>query len=279
MLKPLVLFHGQCPDGMGAALAAYQRFGETAEYRPAFYGMDPPTEADVAGRDVYILDFSYPRKTVEALYEAAGNLILLDHHKTAQEALQGLPYAVFDQSHSGAYLAWNYFHPDTGIPELVELIEARDLWNLWHPDVNKTAAYLRMVGYGVDKLSDWQDLLEYWDLRKHGVLAEGGAIVRYQDTQTKLMVDRAEPIVLAGHRTLAANATSLYSEVAGELAKRTGTFGVAWFWDGVRGIAQVSLRSVESFDVSGLAKIYKGGGHAQAAGFTWPSLPWAEPAR
>ncbi len=37
-MKPLVIFHKNCLDGAGSALAAWLKFGEEAEYRAAQYG-------------------------------------------------------------------------------------------------------------------------------------------------------------------------------------------------------------------------------------------------
>ena len=52
----LILRHGNCSDGAGAAYAAWKKFGDSAEYVEVHYGNPPP---DVTGREVYILDFSY----------------------------------------------------------------------------------------------------------------------------------------------------------------------------------------------------------------------------
>src|SRR5262245_12247014 len=59
-LKPLVLYHGQCLDGFAAAWVAFQRFGGGGEYRAVQFG--EPLKVAVDGRDVLILDFSFPRE-------------------------------------------------------------------------------------------------------------------------------------------------------------------------------------------------------------------------
>ena len=46
LMKTLVLYHANCPDGFGAALAAWKHFGNEAEYVPVQYGKEPP---DVSG--------------------------------------------------------------------------------------------------------------------------------------------------------------------------------------------------------------------------------------
>ena len=69
-----------------------------------------------------------------------------------------------------------------------------------------------------------------------------------------------------GHSVLVANATVLYSDIAGELAKGR-PFGAVYF-DRADGKRQWSLRSTdEGVDVSEIAKVHGGGGHKNAAGY------------
>ena len=49
----LVLYHAGCPDGFGAALAAWKRRGDAAKYMPVVHGKDPPYER-ISGRYVAI---------------------------------------------------------------------------------------------------------------------------------------------------------------------------------------------------------------------------------
>jgi uncharacterized protein len=55
-MKTFVLYHANCPDGFGAAFAAWLKFGETAEYIPVKYGDISPQH--VSGT-VHIVDFSF----------------------------------------------------------------------------------------------------------------------------------------------------------------------------------------------------------------------------
>ncbi len=69
-----------------------------------------------------------------------------------------------------------------------------------------------------------------------------------------------------GHRILSVNATVLFSEIAGELAKGR-PFGACYF-DRQDGKRQWSLRSDDNgIDVSAIAKSHGGGGHAHASGY------------
>ena len=103
----VVLYHGDCSDGFGAAWALWKQFPK-AEFKAVKHGYPPPT--NLQGRHIVIVDFSYNRETLEAMAQEAASLQVLDHHITAQDALAGLPYAYFDLKKSGAVLAWEWDH-------------------------------------------------------------------------------------------------------------------------------------------------------------------------
>jgi hypothetical protein len=66
MSKTKVIYHGpHCPDGFGAALAVFLKFGNAAQYIPCDYGGDIP-EIEKGDR-VYILDFSFKREILEGM--------------------------------------------------------------------------------------------------------------------------------------------------------------------------------------------------------------------
>jgi hypothetical protein len=104
------------------------------------------------------------------------------------------------------------------------------------------------------------------------LVREGEAILRRERQIVGEHVRHAREIELGGHRVLAVNATVLFSEIAGELAKNH-PFGACYF-DRGDGKRAWSLRSTEGgVDVSEVARSRGGGGHARAAGFedvaTW----------
>lgn len=99
-----------------------------------------------------------------------------------------------------------------------------------------------------------------------GLVAEGAAILRYQSNIVAKAIASASEITIGGYKVLAVNATTLQSEIAGELAK-SRPFGACFFLD-AWGVKVWSLRSREGgVDVSEVAKLYGGGGHVRAAGF------------
>lgn len=254
-----ILFHHPCQDGFGAAYAAWKKFGDSAQYVGVNYGKPIPELPDAT--EVYIVDFSYPKADLEALASKC-KLMVLDHHKTAQEQLQGLPFAQFDMHRSGAGMAWDYFHPNTVRPWLINYIEDRDLWKHILPNTQEVAAAL--FSYPQD--------FSLWDKFKQAdMIQEGKAIRRYQNilsdemvrnTQIKNFLEFADvPVVNAS--------SSLISDVGEVLRnKYPGAPFYAIYYDTKEGKRKWSLRSTDhQTDVSEIAGRFGGGGHRNAAGF------------
>lgn len=259
-MKPLVIYHANCWDGFCAAWVARSHLGDI-EPHPAHYGSTAPI---VRGRDVYVLDFSYPRAEMERMHGEADSLVVIDHHATAREALAGLPFCIFDMEHSGGRLTWDYFRPGIAPPVrpwLVDYTEDRDLWRHALPDSEEINAALR--SYPLD--------FDLWDSFDHGfirdsLVGEGRAIRRAERQIVQSHVRNAKRQDVGGYLVPTVNATVMFSEIAGELAKGEH-FGACYF-DRQDGRRQWSLRSApDGLDVSVIAKAHGGGGHKHAAGF------------
>src|SRR5262249_50886942 len=125
MKNLLCIYHGGCDDGFGAAWVVREKFGALCEFYPGAYAKNAPPVRD---RDVIMVDFSYKRPALEEMLDACNSLLILDHHKTAQEDLSFLPstwptwdehhqapthkgHALFDMARSGAGIAWDFFFP------------------------------------------------------------------------------------------------------------------------------------------------------------------------
>ncbi len=85
MSPTTVFFHADCLDGFGSAYAAWRHFGDQATYRPLHHG-DAWNLDDIAGHDVYILDFSFPPAQLAAMAALAKSVVQLDHHASALAA-------------------------------------------------------------------------------------------------------------------------------------------------------------------------------------------------
>jgi oligoribonuclease NrnB/cAMP/cGMP phosphodiesterase (DHH superfamily) len=283
----MVIYHGGgCNDGFCCAWLAHWAFPD-AEFVPAQYGQEPP---DVAGKRVLIADFSYKRPAMRQILSRARHVTVLDHHKSAEAELAGivdefvmrpdlianppgseLPLIWFDMARSGGRLTWEWLcrnghgvaDPDNP-PWIVDFTQDRDLWSWRLPDSREVNAALSSYPMTFD---EWDRLAE---LGHEALIPEGRAILRYQAKIVEQHVGHARLATIGGHEVLVVNATCLFSEVAGELA-RGRPFGVAYF-DRADGKRQFSLRSRgdDGIDVSEVAGRFGGGGHRASAGFELP---------
>lgn len=288
-MKPLVIYHADCTDGYGAAFAAWLKLGDEAEYLPIDYnhGLRGFTGLrwNLPERDVYVLDFSFPRHLMEELFANAKRVVWLDHHKTAFEmwcgeyekgmVSQALPiggerhHIHLNDNKSGALLAWEYFHPDTEVPMLIRHIDDRDRWQ-WKL---KGSAEIHAVLGSMQPWSfeQWEELVKP---EHYGSLfSEGRAILHAQKQHVERMAKQARKCVIRtpdGIRShaigLAVNASLHQSEVGHELANQSGTYGLVWYMAADNHV-RCSLRSNGDYDVSAIARAFGGGGHRNAAGF------------
>lgn len=269
-MRTIVIYHGgNCFDGFCAAWVL-SKVCPDAEFVPANYGDSPP---DVTGANVIVADFSYKRLVMlDLIRQTRGNLVVLDHHKTAEAELKGieaecyrdtldrLPTVVFDMNKSGGRLAWEWVNVTGSAPWLVDYTEDRDLWRWALPHSREINAALRSYPMSFD----------CWDglacRRAADLVTEGEAILRCERQTVDSHVRNATEIDIGGHRVLAVNATTLTSEIAGALAADR-PFGACWF-DRGDGRRVWSLRSrAGGVDVSEVATRFGGGGHRGAAGF------------
>ena len=318
-MKPLVIYHANCTDGFGAAFAAWLKLGDKAEYIPMDYmKTDDKSSADllhefstkkipgacISGREVFILDFSLPRCVMDWIFQIAKRVVWLDHHKSAFEMWRGgyregesfmatplndtdplKHYIILDDNFSGALLAWEYFHPGTEVPMLIQHIDDRDRWQFKMEGSRELHA-------AMNSLKPWTfnrwDLLFHVDgIRLEALKNEGAAILRAHDQHVQAALKQARPCEIWSFKPfanapgsvidgfiryslngLAANAPAfLASDLGHELANKSGTFGLVWSLAADR-MAHCSLRSNGGYDVSAIAKCFGGGGHRNAAGFS-----------
>jgi hypothetical protein len=81
-MNPLIVHHGSCPDGFGSAWWLARNLDGRPVFHEGFYGQDPPWDL-VAGRDVWIVDFSYPGHQLDEIARVCKSLIVFDHHQSA----------------------------------------------------------------------------------------------------------------------------------------------------------------------------------------------------
>lgn len=268
--RPLVIYHANCRDGFCAAWVAHQYFtgiGVEAEYVAAQYATSAPQDVD--GRDVLVLDFSYPKPIMVDILQRASRLIVLDHHKTAQEALEGLTGGdiQFDMTRSGAGMTWDFLFYDKKRPILVDYVEDRDLWAKKLDRSDEVTAAIGTIPF---EFEAWTNSLsttvDEWAI-------QGSAVLKKIKQYVAEVLKNQRTVRFAGHLVPIVNApqvdiSELLAHLVRQPLKETGKlppFAMGW-WQRGDGKYQYSLRSID-YDVSKLAQKWGGGGHKQAAGF------------
>ena len=269
------IYHGNCADGFGAALAVYKKFGDACEYIPGKYGEDIPVDA-IRGKDVVLVDFSYKKDIMIEIANLARSVTVLDHHKTAQadleELLQSSNYkisGIFDMERSGAVITWHYFHPDKPLPRLYKHIQDRDLWKFELTGTKEIQACVFSHPYDFDV---WESLIKICEKNAYDLIHEGEVIMRKQMKDIhEFMEATVHRITVGGCEVPALNAPYFWSSEAGHIMCEGKPFA-ACYWKSKDGWT-FSLRSTdEGLDVSEIALQYGGGGHRNAAGFNVSSL-------
>lgn len=294
---PLILYHGtrDCPDGYGAAFACWHKYKSAgAEYLPMDHVRKDITLTEfhtlvpqIAGRLVYILDFSFPKHIMQHIFALAAETIWIDHHKESFEMwlgryTPGMKYTkskfdnvtiLLDDNRSAAWLTWLHFNPSRNAipPTLFMLIDDRDRWQ-WKMKGTREAhcALMSMRPWTFYKWS----VISIPDL-----LDTGARIAAAEDAQIASLLQAVQPIHIPMDDTipgmfeelrkgLACNTALHVDEVGHRMYERSKTFGCCWRVS-KGGVVSVSLRSAPAgADVSQIARRYGGGGHRNAAGFT-----------
>ena len=257
-----IIYHGPwCPDGFTSAYCAWTVFREDAEYIPVDYS-DPIPQFN-PGDEVYILDFSFPRETMIAIEKIASKVVCLDHHKTAQENLLGLTFALFDMNKSGAVLSWEYWHSDKPIPDLIRYVEDRDLWRHNLPLTEEVYMGLREQERTFENWHRLAQMPDFVNFTSH----IGKPLLIAKKKEVKAIAETAEWFVIAGFKVpVVAECNRYYSDVCNLLCKEFPEAPFAVAWRNQNGVRKWDFRSIGDFDVSAIARQFGGGGHKNAAG-------------
>ena len=265
---PLIIYHANCADGMTAAWIAKKHF-PSAELLPTQYGDDPP---DVSDLNVFVLDFSYPRDVMLRMFQSARLLRVLDHHKSAAEACEGLHFCQFDMEKSGASLAWEHFHSGFETPpRMLAYIEDSDLWRFKLDRSQEVRSFVQSFPFTMEA---WDELMrvpidDAKDIGEH--------LVRYRTKQIESnILDHAKmvdwTVEFGTTLSMVVIQTPIFISDACSMALERFTaadVACAIFRNGNgKWVHSLRSRNGSNVDVSTIAKAHGGGGHEHSAGFT-----------
>lgn len=299
--KPdVVIYHDHCADGFAAAWACWTLWRDDCAYVPASYGQPAP---DVSGKNVLMVDFSYKRSAMDAIANSACSVVVLDHHKTAEQELAPFRFhesgpgaispadvpgmlcdlaelnrpaviAIFDMERSGARMAWDFCRGagPWSVPLLIHLIEDRDLWRFRHEDTKPFSLWLRSEAFSFQRFAAIATDLDD-DAARGAIMAEARAMQRFSDAKVDEIAAFARRETLAGHEPMVVSCPPMFASEVGHalLDKYPNIPFAAMYYDGPTN-RMWSLRSRDDReDVSVIAGTFGGGGHRNAAGFSVPA--------
>lgn len=277
MKEIVILYHAECNDGFGGAWAAWKKFGDKADYIPLNHESSLPE--GLKEKEIFFIDIipnGVDETAIKKLTEENRLVVLIDHHKTNETKIKWFKVYYFDNSHSGAVLAWKYFHPDKPVPKLLLFIEDGDIWKWEYPESENFISALVLYDFDFNvfdsiaaDIEDPEKLKEY--LSRGEIVSKHSQKIVDWLSRTAILVD------FEGHGVYAVNAPDFIKGlVANKLAEKFPPFAIAWVQE--KDMISVSLRSAKNnFDVSEIAEKYGGGGHKAAAGFSFPAgqeFPW-----
>ena len=279
-----VIYHSPCADGSGAAFSAWLALGDKASYEPFCRQNEQPFDLTLLkGKNIILIDCAFKKKDLPQARSLANKLIILDHHRSAMQDLEGEPGCFFTMGNCGAILAWHYFYGlESSPPQLLRLIEDRDILQWQKKELSEPLAY------GLSKINpnyNFRQYKEYTDESKLFDLIRLGKQIQLE-TQ-KLIVasaSKAQMRLLHFNQTkqsykvmcLEMPSYDLTVEVSEYLYKNITDLDFTMLWHPLdNNRFRISFRTDRpNIDLSIIASRFGGGGHANKAGATVDHSPW-----
>lgn len=263
-----VIFHKPCSDGVTGAFCAWLSYKDST-----FVGLEPrnpfPNELieKLAGKSVILIDIAFSREIILNIYNVASKLVVLDHHETNRDNLANLDFAHFDMNKSGCMLAWEYFFPNEQMPDFIRYIGLRDIWK--HKNV-ENALYFTC---GMEYTESFDELYKYYTTPSlvSKTIKKGSIQYKYMQQVAQDIASKAVDIIWLGYPTKVVNCGWPFTSDVGDLLSQKNPDNVILLWSKQYGKPySYSLRSNKELgpNVAEIAKLYGGGGHKAASGFS-----------
>lgn len=181
-----IVYHFPCLDGLAAAYAASIRF-PGAEFIPYNYDVTNIHKWYTSPcRVMYFLDCA-PSKDVHDILSKhlRKKVMILAHHLDNRRDLADVVPAesfIFNEAKSGCVLAWEYFHPGTPIPLLLQCIGEREL------GTSETHKYLgyALPNRNLNTISDMARVVQGGEAEVSMLVKEGMSYATYNYNHTRI---------------------------------------------------------------------------------------------
>jgi oligoribonuclease NrnB/cAMP/cGMP phosphodiesterase (DHH superfamily) len=215
---------------------------------------------------------------MKTLFERTpSDVIWIDHHKSTADydygrTLTGLRNFA-DNGPAGCELAWSFFFPDQPVPPGVTLIGDLDAWRLERvPDCFRFHEGLRLHDTTA-AAPVWASVLSGDAAFLASTLARGELCCAYRDAYCHDLCDQLGfETTFAGHKAFVCNLSRFGSQAFGDRLDRY-PICITFAHDGTQFSITLYTRQPH-IDVSTICRVYGGGGHREAAGFTCQTLPF-----
>lgn len=245
---------------------------------PVQYNQEPPFHLLDKDTTLYIVDFSYKRPILLQMKDMVKEIHVFDHHATAKEELEGLEFAKFSNTKAGAGLTWEILFNGLEPLQFIKLVDDYDLWKF---EFNETEAFHSITGIiDAKNMKFWDDLCKVPGYYDH-IVSKGKEKLYYENLEiTKIVTSdkikfttfqcNGKEYKVAIYKT-----THNLSKIGNRLLKDNPDldFTFCWFIVPKDGSVVFSMRSTDIKEVNlgkDIAKLYGGGGHKNAAGFSLP---------
>lgn len=301
-IKTTIISHANCTDGMMAAFlyyANYKLMGKLDEVEFIFqqYNQFIP---QINGKDVIVVDFSFTKQELEHDNFRNKHIEIFDHHETAAKTYGGYGFytcecshgslfsALFTKEKSGAGLAWDHVGYELSdqfksslfstrereyyvghLMYLKERVQDRDLWLYNYSD---TRAVYEVLNSVPKTLEAWWDLIiETPEHEFKKMVDEANVRVQMRLELAKGYADKATVVPYKDKTIAIVNCASNFASEVGDVLGKEHAFAVMFIVSPKDKIVIASLRSNSETgeDVSVIAKSFDGGGHVNAAGFSF----------
>ena len=297
-MKHVIFAHSHCTDGLCAASIMKRAINiclNTEDIVVIFarYGAEKKAleQAEIDDKTyVYIVDFSFSREDTLDIAKKCKNLVILDHHITALEKLEGIEKEsdniefFFDNNMSGATLVNGFVAKrflDFGksqeiVNYVAELVEDRDLWNFKLKDTkafgefvfsqiepNDIDAFSEILfDSNMKKIQSYVDLGNILDKNKKKQVNQ-----RLEQMQVPSILEITYPSTNEQVQIIFVNETQpdLVSELGNTICKKFQK-PVCLYKILSNGMVSLSFRSMDNLiDMSKVAVALGGGGHRNSA--------------
>jgi len=234
------------------------------------YGQPLP-ELHVDDR-VIMVDISFPPSIMKELNEVQGRFTWIDHHISAINDIGEVRNSfggVQNPKKAACELTWEYFFPDTKMPEIVRLLGRYDCFGHKGTDEERAVLEFQYAARSYWKsINDCYEALKQDDLRVVALFREiGMGIYKYLCTEAEQAYVSRFTIKLDGYDFACVNKERFNPINFGINYHNDGYEGFACFWY-ANGAYNYSLYNDNgNVDCSVIAKNRGGGGHKGASGF------------